>query len=119
MTASATSSFISITDPTSVKVATNHFRGWMRSTGIVSVSSIPPKPSSYNYFPVRSEGGQGCQKAQDEAHANGTISSAGLDSANSMGSGPPDSAGSFAAMDLYRGDVKAEPDNWMSGGILM
>ena len=40
-----------------------------------------------------------------------------------MGSGPPDSAGSFMAMDLndidYRGGVKAEPDNWMTGGVLM
>ena len=42
-----------------------------------------------------------------------------------MGSGPPDSAGSFVAMDLnnmnsdYFGGVKAEPDNWMSGGVLM
>ena len=39
-----------------------------------------------------------------------------------MGSGPPDSAGSFVAMDLnsseYYGNVKPEPDNWM-GGVLM
>ena len=44
-----------------------------------------------------------------------------------MGSGAPDSAGSFVAMDLnniasigsdYRGGVKAEPDHWM-GGVLM
>lgn len=120
MTASATSNFISITDPTSVKVAASHSRGWMRSTDIVSVSSvIPINASSYKYFPVRSEGGQGCQKAQDEALANGTISSAGLASADSMGSGPPDSAGSFMAMDLndYRGGVKPEPD-WM-GGVLL
>jgi len=70
---------------------------------------------------LRSEGGQDCQKAQDEAQANGT---GGLNSANSMGSGPPDSAGSFMAMDInsigdYRGGVKAEPDNWMNGGVLM
>ena len=74
---------------------------------------------------MRSEGGQDCQKAQDEAQASGMINSAGLSSGNSMGSGPPDSAGSFVAMDLssiggdYRGGVKAEPDNWMSGGVLM
>ena len=41
-----------------------------------------------------------------------------------MGSGPPDSAGSFVAMDLnmsssdYYGGVKSEPDNWM-GGVLL
>ena len=74
---------------------------------------------------MRSEGGQDCQKAQDEAQASGAINSAGLSSGNSMGSGHPDSAGSFVAMDLsnmnsdYRGGVKAEPDNWMSGGVLM
>jgi hypothetical protein len=76
---------------------------------------------------LRSEGGQDCQKAQEEAQANGTISSAGLSSGNSMGSGPPDSAGSFVAMDIsgmnsiggdYRGGIKTEPD-WMSGGVLM
>ena len=77
------------------------------------------------YLSVRSEGGQDCQKAQDEAQANGTISSPGLGSGNSMGSGHPESAGSFMAMDLnsmngdYRHGVKAEPDNWMSGGVLM
>jgi hypothetical protein len=125
MTASATSSYISITDPISVKVAVNHSRGWTHLTGIVSVLSVLPNPSSHNYLPVRSEGGQDCQKAQDEAQANGTINSAGLSSGNSMGSAPPDSAGSFMAMDLndisvdYRGSVKAEPDNWMSGGVLM
>jgi len=123
MTASATSSFTSITDPTSVKVATNHSRGWMHSTAIVSILSVPPHPSSYKNLLVRSEGGQDCQKAQDEAQANGTINSAGLSSGNSMGSGLPDSVGSFMAMDLnsisgdYRASVKAEPENWM-GGVL-
>jgi hypothetical protein len=77
---------------------------------------------------LRSEGGQDCQKAQDEAQGSGSINSAGLSSANSMGSGLPDSAGSFVAMDLndvnsmsgdYRGGVKTEPDNWMNGGVLM
>ena len=84
--------------------------------------------SSTKYHPVRSEGGQDCQRAQDEAQANGTIDSAGLAPANSMGSGPSDSAGSFVTMDLnnmgsiggdYRGGIKAEPDNWMTGGVLM
>lgn len=72
---------------------------------------------------LRSEGGQDCQKAQDEAQANGTISSAGLSSANSLGSGGPDSAGSFVAMDLsigdYRNGIKHESDNWMGGGVLL
>ena len=40
MTASATSSSISITDPIGVKVAGSHSRGWMHSTGIVSVFSV-------------------------------------------------------------------------------
>ena len=125
MTASATSSFTSITGPTSVKVATNHSRGWMPLTAIVSILSVPINPPSYKHLLVRSEGGQDCQKAQDEAQANGTINSAGLSSGNSMGSGLPDSAGSFMAMDLnsingdYRAGIKAEPDNWMSGGVLM
>ena len=86
-------------------------------------SSVPPNALSTKHSSVRSEGGQDCQKAQDEAQANGTIDSAGLSSSNSMGSGPPDSAGSFVAMDInsmgdYRSGVKAEPDNWM-GGVLM
>jgi len=126
MTASAMSSFISITDPISVKVAANHSREWTHLTDIVSVFSILPNPSSYKHLPVRSEGGQDCQKAQDEAQANGTINSAGLSSGNSMGSGPPDSTGGFVAMDLnmnsiggdYRSGVKAEPDNWMSGVLM-
>lgn len=84
-------------------------------------------PSLTNSPPVRSEGGQDCQKAQDDAQANGVINSAGLGSANSMGSGPPDSAGSFVAMDLnntnsiggdYRYGVKPEPDNWMAGVLM-
>lgn len=126
MTASATSSFISTIDPISVKVVENHSRGWTHLTGIVSVFSVLPYPSSYKHLPVRSEGGQDCQKAQDEAQASGTINSAGLSSGNSMGPGPPDSAGGFMAMDLninsiggdYRGGVKAEPDNWMSGVLM-
>jgi hypothetical protein len=86
-----------------------------------------PNALSTEYPSVRSEGGQDCQKAQDEAQASGMIDSAGLSSANSMGSGPPDSAGSFVAMDLnginsmggdYRGSVKPEPDNWMSGVLM-
>ena len=81
--------------------------------------------SSAEYTSVRSEGGQDCQKAQDDAQASGAINSAGLGSGNSMGSGPPDSAGSFVAMDLntmggnYRGSVKAEPDSWMGGSVMM
>lgn len=64
---------------------------------------------------MRSEGGQDCLKAQDEAQANGT--------ANSMTSGPPDSAGSFVPMDLniIGGDfheVKAEPDHWRRGELM-
>ena len=100
----------------------------MRSTGIVSIFFfVPSNASSTQYLSVRSEGGQDCQKAQDEAQANGVVSSAGLSSGTSMGSGAPDSAGSFVAMDLnniasiggdYRGGVKAEPDHWM-GGVLM
>jgi uncharacterized Zn-finger protein len=75
-------------------------------------SSVIPNLSLTHCSPVRSEGGQDCQKAQDEAQANG----------NSMGSGPPDSAGSFVAMDIngdYHCGVKAEPDNWMTGGVLL
>lgn len=77
---------------------------------------------------LRSEGGQDCQKAQDEAQANGAVNSAGLSSAGSMGPGPPESAGSFVAMDLntinslsgdFRSGVKAEPDNQWMGGVLM
>ena len=65
---------------------------------------------------VRSEGGQDCQKAQDEAQANGVLNSSGLGSGNAMGS---DSAGSFMAIDYCRG-VKAEPDNWMApGGVML
>lgn len=84
-------------------------------------SFVSSNASLTHYLPVRSEGGQDCQKAQDEAQANGL-----LNSGNGMG--PPDSAGSFVAMDIndmssivgdYRGGVKAEPDNWMSGGVLM
>ena len=71
---------------------------------------------------VRSEGGQDCLKAQDEAQANGTANSAGLNSANSMASDHPDSAGSFVAMDFsnidYRGGVKAEPDSWRRGELM-
>jgi len=37
MSAGATRSFISFTDPTSVKVAGSHSRGWTHLTGIVSV----------------------------------------------------------------------------------
>jgi len=126
MTASAMSSFILIIDPISVKVVANHSRGWTHSTGIVSVLFVLPNQSSYEHLPVRSEGGQDCQKAQDEAQANGTINAAGLSSGNSMGSGPPDSVGGFVAMDLnmnsiggdYHGSVKAEPDNWMSGVLM-
>jgi len=40
-----------------------------------------------------------------------------------MTSGPPDSAGSFVAMDLnsggdYHEGVKAEPGNWMRGEFM-
>lgn len=124
MTASATSNFISITGLISAKVAESHSRGWTRSTGIVSILFLPSSAPSAKYPSVRSEGGQDCQKAQDEAQASGMINSAGLSSGNSMGSGPPDSTGSFVAMDLndinsdYRGGVKAEPDNWMTGVLL-
>lgn len=48
---------------------------------------------------LRSEGGQDCQKAHDEAHASGVDKSAGPTSANSTGSDPPDSAGGFVPMD--------------------
>ena len=125
MTASATNSFISTIDPISVKAAANRSRGWTHLIGIVSVLFLLSNVSSSKYLPVRSEGGQDCQRAQDEAQASGTINSAGLSSGNSMGSVPSDSAGSFMAMDLtsiggdYRNGVKAEPDNWMNGGVLM
>ena len=85
------------------------------------------KPTLDLVPPVRSEGGQDCQKAQDEAQANDTISSTGLSFGNSTGRGPPDSAGSFVAVDLnnyssiaddYRYGVKAEADPWM-GGVLV
>lgn len=127
MTASAMNNFISITDLTSARVVGNHSRGWTPSTGIVSLFPVPSNQPLTQCIPVRSEGGQDCQKAQEEAQANGTISSAGLSSGNSMGSGPPDSAGSFVAMDLsntnsiggdYRYGVKAEPDSWMGGVML-
>jgi len=84
-------------------------------------------PSSAKHLSVRSEGGQDCQKAQDEAQASGAINSSGLSSGNSVGSGPPDSAGSFVAMDInninsiggeYFGSVKAELDNGWGGGVL-
>ena len=73
---------------------------------------------------MRSEGGQDCQKAQDEAQASGAPTS---DAQSSMGTGHLDSGGSFGGMDLnnmasigdYRGGIKAEPDNWTNGGVLM
>ena len=85
------------------------------------LSVVPSVPFTH-HLPVRSEGGQDCQKAQDEAQVNGVINSAGL--ANPMGSGPSDSAGSFVAMDLnmngdYHSGVKTEAENWMTGGVLM
>ena len=89
---------------------------------------VPSHLTSTHYLLVRSEGGQDCQKAQDEAQANGTITSGGLSPGNSMGSGPPDSAGSFVPMELnngnsiggdYRYGVKSEPDWMVSGGVLM
>ena len=43
--ANATSSFTSTIDPTSVKVAASHSRGWTDSTGIVSLLSILPSAS--------------------------------------------------------------------------
>ena len=127
MTASATNSFISITDPISVKVAGSRSREWTHLTDTVSASYLLPNASSTKYCSVRSEGGQDCQKAQDEAQASGAINSSGLGSGNSVGSGPPDSAGSFVAMDLnninsmsgeYFGSVKAEIDNGWGGGVL-
>ena len=87
--------------------------------------SVRITPASSTKHPsVRSEGGQDCQKAQDEAQVNGAINSSGLSSGNSVGSGPPDSAGSFVAMDLnsiggdYFGNVKSELDNGWGGGVL-
>ena len=67
---SATNGFISITDPTSVKVAGGHSRGWTHSTGIVGVLSMLSNISSTKYRLVR-----GCQKAQAKAKANRAINS--------------------------------------------
>jgi len=114
-TASATNSFISITGPINVKVAASHSRGWTHSIGIVSVFVYPTQRPLAKYLTVCSEGGQDCQKARDEAQANGMINSTGLSSANLTGSG------SLMAMDLdtntinddYRGG-RAGFDDWMN-----
>jgi len=48
MIASATSNFISITDPISARVAGSRSRGWMHSTDIVSVRSFYQTHSPLN-----------------------------------------------------------------------
>jgi len=74
---------------------------------------------------LRSEGGQDCQRAQDEAHASGAIDSAGLSSA-SMTSGLDSALTGFSSVSInsapamFGGHVKAEPEHWGSvGGVLM
>ena len=68
---------------------------------------------------MRSEGGQDCLGAQDEAQANSMA-----DSTNSMTSGPPDPADSFAVIDVVDSSsddhegVEAEPGNRMRGEFM-
>ena len=77
-----------------------------------------------SFLPVRSEGGQDCQKAQDEAQAGGVLNSGGLGSRDSMGSGPLDSAGSSTTMDLGNvscgpHDLGIEHDSWITGDEIL
>ena len=100
MTASATSSFIPITDPIGVKVAESHSRRRTHSNSIVSVWFTLSSVSPTKYPPVRSEDGQDCQEARDEALVDDMINPAGLSYGNLVGSGPRDPVDSFVATGL-------------------
>jgi len=71
---------------------------------------------------LRSEGGQDCQKAQEEAQASGSINSAGLSSASSMTPGLDSAMSGFSSAGISSAPamfgVKSEPDNW-GMGVLM
>jgi hypothetical protein len=124
MTVNVMSNCISITDRTSVKAVVRASRGWTRSTDIVGSFSPANLLRAHLYHStVRSEGGQDCQKAQDEAQASGAIHSSGL-SSDSMTTGFDSAMSGFSSASIssapavFGGNVKAEPDHWGMGVMM-
>lgn len=62
MTASATSSFILTTGPIGVRVVVSHSRGWMRSTGIVSIYLLDHNYPQLNAFQFVQRGDRTARK---------------------------------------------------------